>query len=307
MKHSRNLVGAYLSAALLAACGGGNVPSSSTPTLIGPVHTPHKKDSQAFDYTGGKQTFTVPTGVTKVRITASGATGEGSGFGEGGDVGGLVKATIPVTPGELLAVYVGGEGGAGGYEGGGGYNGGAPGSCYSGSCEGGGGGGASDVRQGGQTLKTRIIVAGGGAGAGSGDFGGSGGAGGGNVGGAGGNGGLDGPNGRGGDGGSQGSGGDGGGGGSSGSCYDDGAAGTLGDGGAGGNDDCGWGGGGAGGGYYGGGGGGSGGFYSIQGSGYIGAGGGGGGGSSFIEKPAKHVENRQGAARAGNGQIIISW
>jgi hypothetical protein len=63
------------------------------------------------------------------------------------------------------------------------------------------------------------------------------------------------------------------------------------------------GGGGGGGGWFGGGGGGSG-STSTSGDG---GGGGGGGGSSYIESSAKVLRNRQGAAPAGNGEIIISW
>jgi hypothetical protein len=38
-----------------------------------------------------------------------------------------------------------------------------------------------------------------------------------------------------------------------------------------------------------------------------GGGGGGGGASSFVERSATHVKNKQGAAPSGNGQIVISW
>ena len=85
-------------------------------------------------------------------------------FGSGPSaLGGLVKATIPVTPGETLAVFVGGAG----IPEGNGYNGGGAngnsGTCSGSGC-GGGGGGASDVRQSGDSLKSRVVVAGGGGG-----------------------------------------------------------------------------------------------------------------------------------------------
>jgi hypothetical protein len=38
-----------------------------------------------------------------------------------------------------------------------------------------------------------------------------------------------------------------------------------------------------------------------------GGGAGGGGASSFVETAATHVQNTQGAAPTGNGQIVISW
>ncbi len=48
-----------------------------------------------------------------MRVEAVGASGSGGNLVDGGN-GGIVKATIPVTPGETLGVYVGGAGGDGG-------------------------------------------------------------------------------------------------------------------------------------------------------------------------------------------------
>ncbi len=105
--------------------------------------------SQAFIYTGGAQTFTVPAGVTSLTVTASGAQGRDDA--QMGGRGGLVTATIAVTPGEVLTINVGGSGATGGFNGGGAGN--SP------------GGGASDVRRGGTALQHRVIVAAGGGGA----------------------------------------------------------------------------------------------------------------------------------------------
>ena len=70
--------------------------------------------------------------------------------------GGVTSGVVPVRPGQLLWVFVGGLGG--GQEGGhGGWNGGADGSGGS------GGGGASDIRTG-LNLSSRLLVAGGGGG-----------------------------------------------------------------------------------------------------------------------------------------------
>lgn len=115
--------------------------------------------SSTFTSTGTLHGFTVPAGVTRVTIRATGAQG-----GNDGGRGGVVTATIAVTPGEVLSVAVGGEGdwfGPGGANGGGdgGFR---IGDSYLGM--GGGGGGASDVRQGGTALGSRVVVAAGGGG-----------------------------------------------------------------------------------------------------------------------------------------------
>jgi hypothetical protein len=149
-KSSRYALGICVAAALLAGCGG-------SPSAISPMVTPQRAASKAktFYYTGDGQNFTVPRGVKQVTITAIGAPTKSAHSG-------LVSATIPVMPGESLAVFVGGKpsGGTGGYNGGG--NGGV-GEVGTGN----GGGGASDVRQGGSGLTDRVIVAGGGAGRGA--------------------------------------------------------------------------------------------------------------------------------------------
>jgi len=110
-----------------------------------------------FAYTGAPQTYTVPTGVTRLGIDLTGGGGgpRNSSSPNGRGLGGRVQATLAVTPGEVLTIVVGGAGGAtsGGYNGGGGG--------YS------GGGGASDVRQGGTALTNRVLVAGGGGGDGN--------------------------------------------------------------------------------------------------------------------------------------------
>lgn len=115
--------------------------------------------SQTFNYTGGVQTFTVPSCVNYIDIDVYGAQGFATGvttFGRGG----RLQARLTVTPGEVLSIYVGGTGTSttGGWNGGG--NAGSS-STY------GAGGGASDIRRGGTSLNDRIAVAGGGGGTGS--------------------------------------------------------------------------------------------------------------------------------------------
>lgn len=147
--------------------------------------------AKVFDYTGSIQEYTVPEGVTSIKVELFGAQG---GFGRWekqsfenkykGGKGGMLSANYPVTPGETIYIYVGGMGDdATDYlQGKGGFNGGADGrntGNYGPYC-GGGGGGASDIRIGGKSLENRVLVAGGGGGSGSnypdgGDHGGNGG------------------------------------------------------------------------------------------------------------------------------------
>ena len=298
-------------ATMLTGCGGSQQPIGA-PGALG-AHG--KKQSQTFSFTGSEQTFTVPKGVTDVTVTASGASGS-LAFGSGPSaLGGLVKATIPVTPGENLAVFVGGAG----IPEGDGYNGGAA-SGSSGSCSGsgcgGGGGGGSDVRQSGDSLKSRVVVAGGGGGQACCSNAAQGGAGGGLHSAAGANGADEGTGrygivgGQGGKGGRQSRGGRGGKGGTAYTAHCPGTKGdngALGNGGQGGTSCEAASGGGGGGGYYGGGGGGGGCGICGQSNSYAALGGGGGGGSSYVKKGATRVTNIRGAAAPGNGQIVISW
>jgi hypothetical protein len=250
--------------------------------------------SQQFNYTGGMQSFTVPAGITSVNVDVLAAGGGASA----GDLdpqtnlpgkGGRVTATLTVTPGQILNVYVGGQGATPVTAG---YNGGGTGGTNAYWVHnGGGGGGASDIRTTGNTLNDRLVVAGGGGGAGYNCFTG--------AGSDGGNGG--GPNGTDGiecqfttdfygGGATQSAGGIGAGGGG----YPQ-PSGTFGVGGSGTNID--WTGnnpisGGAGGGYYGGGAG----YYA-----------GGGGGSSYVTPSGSSNIVYTSGVNAGNGSVTISW
>ena len=111
-------------------------------------------------YTGGVQTFTVPSCVTSITVDAKGAQGGDSG----GGLGGRVQCVYTVTPGDVLSIYVGGQGAAAASNAAGGFNGGGnAGSCIT-NFPGSGGGGATDIRLNGNALIDRIIVAGGGGG-----------------------------------------------------------------------------------------------------------------------------------------------
>ena len=125
-----------------------------------------------YNYTGAVQTYTVPPCVTSITVDVQGAQG---GIGPVGNnslqgqpgLGGRTEATILVTPGDVLNIYVGGAGApdnnssaAGGFNGGGNAMMEAAYTYYGG----GGGGGASDIRLNGNLLTDRIVVAGGGGG-----------------------------------------------------------------------------------------------------------------------------------------------
>ncbi|MGB6518159.1 MAG: hypothetical protein WBE79_06610, partial [Candidatus Cybelea sp.] len=181
----RYALSACVAGAMLTACGGSQLANGVVPGASGIRNV--ASGSKTFSYTGGEQSFTVPKGVTSIAVVALGAGGGsasgGHERGSAGGNGGRVKATLSVTPGEKLTASVGGAGGSAG-----GFNGGAPGGSSSGSGgNGGGGGGASDLREGGDGLADRVIVAGGGGGGGGfGEYGsGDGGLGGGSIGGAG--------------------------------------------------------------------------------------------------------------------------
>jgi hypothetical protein len=250
---------------------------SSTTTKSVNVSTP---TTVTFNYTGSVQTFTVPAGVTSIIVDAYGAQGGSSGGAVGG-LGGRAQATIPVTPGETLNIYVGQQGSSSSgvlgttFGGGGGV-------FHSiGPGAGGSGGGASDIRRG-TALTGRLIVAGGGGGHGWISQSLAGGFGGGLTGGDGGA--ANGTTAWSGKGGTQSAGG------ASGGPFGQISAGSLGQGGNGDGDLAG--GGGGGGGYYGGGGG----RYS-----------GGGGGSSYVAAAGNTNTSTSSGVRFGNGEITITY
>ncbi|MCR5889674.1 tail fiber domain-containing protein [Hymenobacter sp. J193] len=163
---------------------------SAVDQFVGPA------SSITFSYTGGVQTYTVPAGVTSLQVEARGAQG-GANTGGGGNQYGLeygpqpgglgarVQATLAVTPGQVLYLYVGGAGrpatNDSGSNGSGGFNGGGNGGFISYASPprgGGGGGGASDIRTSasGGTYADRLLTAGGGGGGGGQGSGGGGGA-----------------------------------------------------------------------------------------------------------------------------------
>jgi len=123
-----------------------------------------------FLYTGATQRWRVPPGVTSAEVTLEGASGGASGGASfahaAGGKGAVVRADLPVVPGAVYEVNVGGAGGGNGSEQGG-FNGGGGASVTGNTFDvSGGGGGASDIRDGSGSLAARLLVAGGGGGAG---------------------------------------------------------------------------------------------------------------------------------------------
>ncbi len=310
LRSNRYALTVGVAAALLAGCGGSQPPvgAPNGTSDNGKLLSYHK----TFHYTGAAQDFKVPAGVTQLNVIALGAHGAGSPEAYGG----RVHAVIPVIPGKKLVVFVGGD--ASGQNRG--FNGGANGGLNRHGLEDGfGGGGASDVRENGDQLDDRIVVAGGAGGQGGEESYGVGGKGGGSTGGSGASGyGSGSYGGGGGTGGTQDSGGSGGSGGGGTGGGHRGADGSLGLGGGGGRGcqgrhrhhfcfpDAGGGGGGGGGGYYGGGGGGGGDGLPSASNGY--GGGGGGGGSCYAESSATNVHMWRGWKQsAHNGLVVFSW
>jgi len=120
--------------------------------------------SQTFGYSGTYQSFVVPiTGAYKLEVW--GAQG-----GYNGGLGGYSVGNINLSSGQIIYIYVGGQGFTHPLDGGtnlpGGWNGGG-GIIKTINCDGGTGGGATDIRIGGQAFIDRKIVGGGGGGGGA--------------------------------------------------------------------------------------------------------------------------------------------
>lgn len=94
-------------------------PASTTTYYAEAVPVVSTSGSQTFNYTGSIVNFTVPAGVTSLVIEAKGAQGGTSGSNAGG-LGAYIKGTVTVTPGQVLKVLAGGQGGSGTQGGGGG-------------------------------------------------------------------------------------------------------------------------------------------------------------------------------------------
>ncbi len=124
---------------------------------------PYSQTVVNFSYTGAPSIWVVPPCVTSLDIVIAGAEGGGVGGSNGGD-GAIITATIPVLPGDIIEIIVGGQGGCPtpGYNGGGtGFNS-SDGNPNYGSC---GGGGSTNILVNG--VLTAVASGGGGCGGGS--------------------------------------------------------------------------------------------------------------------------------------------
>jgi hypothetical protein len=132
---------------------GGNLGHGQIVVAAEPSRFPPTPNSHVYNFTGAQQTFLVPSGVHSIVAELKGAQGANVLTSLGGK-GGYLRFRMPVTPGEIIYVYVGGQGNT--------FNGGGF------SRSGRGGGGATDVRRGGNAVANRVGVAGGGGGCGGG-------------------------------------------------------------------------------------------------------------------------------------------
>lgn len=122
-----------------------------------------------FDYTGAVQSITLPKGTYKLECWgAQGGNCYWSNVERPGSLGGYSSGILKITSKTNLFCYVGGAGERRTIVsmGGGGFNGGGHAYSYAYSNPSGAGGGGSDIRIGTDSLYSRVIVAGGGGGAG---------------------------------------------------------------------------------------------------------------------------------------------
>jgi len=148
------------------------------------VSTPMAESvTSTYNYTGGTQTFTVPSAVLSLSLSVRGGAGgvggtDGYTGGTAGTFVGVVSGTIAVTPGQVITIYVGSGGsngsgcvansggGAGGLNPLTGYDGGTGGNAGGTGCSGGGGGGGAATVV---SIAGNTVVAGGGGGSGGGN------------------------------------------------------------------------------------------------------------------------------------------
>jgi hypothetical protein len=99
------------------ASGSSSTTSYTVSASAGSGYNPTDKFSilpgSTFDYTGKAETYTVPAGVTSLNVTAVGGNGGYNGAEDDmhHPTGAKITGTLAVTPGEVLTIGVGGNGG----------------------------------------------------------------------------------------------------------------------------------------------------------------------------------------------------
>ena len=88
---------------ILTSNGAGALPTFQTATVASPVAT------SVYKTTAGSGTFTIPSGITTVKVTVVGGGGGGSrsAGGAGGGGGTAIKTLTGLTPGNTLSYHVG--------------------------------------------------------------------------------------------------------------------------------------------------------------------------------------------------------
>ncbi len=74
--------------------------------ILNRTYSYFKTVTNTFNTSSSFQTYTVPTGVTEIRVDCAGSKGANYDTATGGK-GGRVQCVLPVTPGQMLYVYVG--------------------------------------------------------------------------------------------------------------------------------------------------------------------------------------------------------
>jgi hypothetical protein len=147
---------------LMSSFGGGSGRGFGRNFNPGDLFIPFTQD---FSFTGSQQNLTITiSGTYELEVWgAEGGPGRGlsSGINTTPGKGGYSKGRIDLIQGQIIHIFIGGQGtmqGSGGYNGGGAFG--------SGSTISGSGGGATDFRVSGTAISNRVIVAGGGGGGG---------------------------------------------------------------------------------------------------------------------------------------------
>ena len=95
----------------------GSAPTGNSYTVVttnakgyNPTYTYNMGAGHTFSFTSHTETYTVPPGITQLKVAAIGGAGNSSETFDHEPNGAEVNGTLAVTPGEVLTVGVGGQG-----------------------------------------------------------------------------------------------------------------------------------------------------------------------------------------------------